>query len=132
MWIIFAVELWVMALLGTALLFVYAWFNPQLSLGLGALDDAHWWAAGYVGLFTTFLPTAIGLFFQRYVSPVTVAFLYVLEPVWGAIAARMILGEHLDWVGVFGASLIVLGSIIHTAATAREDNEEQKATPEPV
>lgn len=124
MWVIFGLELWVVAVLGGLLLFVYKAANPQLALSYSDLEPGHWWAALYVGLATTFLPTAIGLFFQRYVSPVTVAFLYVLEPIWGAVAARLLLGEVLDMVGMFGAALIVLGSIIHTAATSQDEEEE--------
>jgi drug/metabolite transporter (DMT)-like permease len=68
----------------------------------------------YAGLATTFLPTAISIFFQRYVNPVTVAFLYVLEPVWGALIAHVGLGETLTIGGYLGGALIVSGAVLNT------------------
>jgi drug/metabolite transporter (DMT)-like permease len=59
------------------------------------------------------VPAAIGLAFQKYVSPVTVAFIYALEPVMGALAGRWLLGESLSFVGWVGGLLILSGALLN-------------------
>ena len=70
----------------------------------------------YVGLITTLLPSILSIFFQRYLSPVTVGFILILEPIFGAITAAIYLGESLSMRGYFGGGLIVLASLINTLA----------------
>lgn len=73
----------------------------------------------YVGLVTTLLPATISLFFQRYLSPISVAFIFILEPIWGAIIAAIYLGEKLNVLGYLGGSLIVMASLINTLASLK-------------
>lgn len=68
----------------------------------------------YIGFGTTFLPTAISLFMQRYTAPVTVAFIYIFEPVWSALLAWAYLGEALTLRGYLGGALLVFSALFHT------------------
>jgi len=49
----------------------------------------------YISLACTFVPTLITVLLQKYISPVTVSFIYILEPVLGALIANIYLGEVL-------------------------------------
>jgi drug/metabolite transporter (DMT)-like permease len=51
---------------------------------------------------------------QKRVSPVSVAFIYVFEPIWSALLARLYLGETLTLRGYVGGALIVSGALMHT------------------
>lgn len=71
----------------------------------------------YVGLGTTLLPTLVTLLLQKYISPVTVSFIYVLEPIMGALAAYLYLREVFPLDGYVGGLLIVAGALINTWGT---------------
>jgi drug/metabolite transporter (DMT)-like permease len=76
------------------------------------------WVVLYVALACTFLPTLIAVLMQKRLSPVTVSFIYILEPVLGAIIAIIYLHELLPIQGYIGGLLVVVGAIIHTWGTA--------------
>ncbi|ERM00799.1 hypothetical protein Q644_24870 [Brucella intermedia 229E] len=108
-WVIFASELLTMAAYGSI---------HVLVMGSGRLllnrEPSLYWSACYVGIATTVVPTAISIIFQRYVPPVTTAFLYTLEPIWSAVFAAGILGEHLSARGYLGGLAILLGAALHS------------------
>lgn len=108
-WTIFASELLVMTAYGCTLMLLIG--NGKLLLNQ---PSAMYWTACYVGLATTVIPTAISIIFQRYVSPVTTAFLYTFEPIWSAILAAAILGEHLTLRTYLGGLGILLGAVLHS------------------
>jgi drug/metabolite transporter (DMT)-like permease len=81
----------------------------------------------YIGFGTTFLPTAISIFMQKHVSPVTVAFLYIFEPIWSALLARAYLGESLSLRGYLGGFLIVSGTFLHTWREVRSRLRQPEA-----
>lgn len=68
----------------------------------------------YIGIGTTFLPTLFTVLLQKYISPVTVSFIYILEPILGAVVAFLYLHEVLPLDGYLGGGLIVAGALIHT------------------
>ncbi len=72
------------------------------------------WIILYVAGACTFLPTLLTVLLQRHVSPLTVSFIYVLEPVIGAVLANLYLHELLPLVGYIGGGLVFTGSIIQT------------------
>lgn len=111
---VFATELCTMALLGGGTFLVTACLRHQ---SFHYLSSAPLFI--YVGLLTTFLPTAIALYFQPYAKPLTVAFLYTLEPVFGAILAHVIDHETLGLSVYLAGGLIVAGSILETARNLR-------------
>jgi drug/metabolite transporter (DMT)-like permease len=106
----FATEVVTMAVLSAVATGVSGHARGLTAAGFGSV----WPWIVYAGLATTFLPTAISIFFQRYINPVTVAFLYVLEPVWGALIAHLGLGETLTIGGYLGGALIVSGAVLNT------------------
>jgi hypothetical protein len=56
----------------------------------------------------------ITVLMQKHLSPITVSFIYILEPVLGAIVANLYLHEMLPLLGYLGGCLVVVGTIIHT------------------
>lgn len=68
----------------------------------------------YVAGATTFLPILITVLMQKYISPVTVSFIYILEPVLGAIIANLYLHEILPLQGYIGGGMVIVGTLIHT------------------
>jgi drug/metabolite transporter (DMT)-like permease len=73
----------------------------------------------YISLGTTFLPTLITVLLQKYIKPLTVSFIYVLEPVLGAMVAYIYLHETMPIYGYIGGVLIVMGTVINTWGTAQ-------------
>ena len=107
-WVITGVQMLFMAALGWGI-FLWQGGTPHLFL-----DNPNLLKAGfYVGLFTTFFPAIIALAFQKYVPPLTVALLYVPEPVWVAIGARLLDGEAVTALGYVGGGLILLGALVN-------------------
>lgn len=110
LWPLFAIELITLALLADIVAVLSGHVHHMIYGTLAPL----WLPVIYAGIMTTFLPTAISIFFQRYISPVSVAFLYILEPIWGAIIAHIWLHETLSVIGYIGGGLIVLGAGVKT------------------
>src|SRR5581483_11815839 len=77
----------------------------------------------YVAGATTFLPILITVTMQKHISPVTVSFIYILEPVLGAIFAYLYLHETLPPLGYLGGGLVFIGAIIHTTGIALPSKE---------
>jgi drug/metabolite transporter (DMT)-like permease len=73
----------------------------------------------YVAGACTFLPTLIAVLMQRHISPVTTSFIYILEPVLGAVISALYLHESLPLAGYAGGLLVVLGAVIHTWGSAK-------------
>ena len=118
---IFAIELLTMAVCSLVVaLAVGDWhnFHPIFPKDAGTVL--------YVGFATTFLPTIIATFMQRYVSPVTTAFIYVLEPMWSAFAAAIYLGEVLSFRGYLGGACILLGAILNTWIALRGNIQQKR------
>ena len=65
------------------------------------------WVVLYVSTACTFVPTLISVLLQKYISPVTVSFIYILEPVLGALIANIYLHEVLPIQGYIGGGLVV-------------------------
>ncbi|MEZ5404754.1 MAG: DMT family transporter [Verrucomicrobiia bacterium] len=74
---------------------------------------------GYVGLLTTLFPVIVSTLLQKYLSPISVAFIFILEPIWGTIIAAIYLGEKLNFIGYLGGSLIILASMLNTLSSSR-------------
>jgi drug/metabolite transporter (DMT)-like permease len=116
-WPLFGVELVTMA--GWAMLIALL-FGDWQSVHPSFPKDI--WIILYIAGATTFLPTLITVLMQKYVSPVTVSFIYILEPILGAIVANMYLHETLPLQGYLGGGLVVVGTIIHTLSVAWHPN----------
>jgi drug/metabolite transporter (DMT)-like permease len=109
-------------LLGVELLTTALWAN-LVALLFGNWQAVHpdlpkdVWVVLYVAGACTFVPTLITVLLQKYISPVTVSFIYILEPVLGALVANLYLGEILPIQGYIGGGLVVLGALINTWGT---------------
>jgi drug/metabolite transporter (DMT)-like permease len=106
-------------LLGIELLTMALWANLiALLFGDWQVVAPSWPKDGivvsYIGLGTIFLPILITVLLQKYISPVTVAFISVVEPILGALAAFLYLREVLPLDSYLGGALVVAGSLINT------------------
>lgn len=121
---LFAVELLTMAVLGTIAALIFGdWhaFHPALPKDI--------WVVVYIGFATTFLPTIIATFMQRYVSPVTTSFIYILEPIWSALAAALYLGEVLGFRSYLGGACIIIGAVLNTWLSLRAEGRREEIAP---
>ncbi|RZJ78446.1 MAG: DMT family transporter [Flavobacterium sp.] len=75
-------------------------------------NTQFWQGVAFCALFSTAFMYTISNIAQRYISAERVAVIYLFEPVFGAIAAFFILGEHLSWRLILGGALIFLATII--------------------
>lgn len=108
-WPLFAIELLTMALWGNLIALLFGdWNMTHFELPKDALVIL------YIGLGTVFLPTLITLLLQKHISPVTVSFITILEPILSAIIAYLYLHEVLPLNSYLGGGLIVAGVFIHT------------------
>ncbi len=112
-WALFGIELLTTALWASLVVLLFGdWnaFHPALPKdGLVIL---------YVAGACTFLPTLIAVLMQKHVSPVTVSFIYILEPIFGAIVAAFYLHEMLPLNGYLGGVLVIIGAMVHTWGSA--------------
>jgi drug/metabolite transporter (DMT)-like permease len=120
-WPLLGIELLTMALWSNLVVLIFGdWqaVHPSLPHDL--------WVVLYVAGACTFLPTLITVLMQKHISPVTVSFIYILEPVLGAVVATIYLHEMLPIQGYAGGFLVVAGAIIHTwgASIARQPSKE--------
>ena len=119
-WPLFGIELLTMAVWASLVVLLFGdWqsFHPALPKDV--------WVILYVAGVCTFLPTLITVLMQKYISAVTVSFIYILEPVLGAIVANMYLHETLPLDGYIGGGLIVVGALIHTWSAAERPSAER-------
>src|SRR6266851_5595390 len=114
-WPLFGIELLTMALCANLIVLLFGnWQTVHPSL------PHDIWVVLYVAGACTFLPTLITVLMQKHLSPVTVSFIYTLEPILGAFIANIYLREMLPIQGYMGGALVVTGAIIHTWTTARQ------------
>jgi drug/metabolite transporter (DMT)-like permease len=73
----------------------------------------------YVAGACTLVPILLTVCFQGEVAAVTVAFIYTLEPVVGALLAHVYGGEALSSWGYAGGGLMVAGTLLHARGTRR-------------
>jgi len=121
-------------LFGVELLTMAAW-ACLIALLFGNWQDVHpalFKDTGiilYISLGTTFLPTLITVLLQKYIKPLTVSFIYILEPVLGAVVAYIYLHETMSVYGYIGGALIVMGTIVNTWCTAQPSADELAMQP---
>ncbi|GCE14599.1 DMT family transporter [Tengunoibacter tsumagoiensis] len=116
-WPLFGVELLTMALWANLIALL---FGDWQMVNFTFPKDV--WVVLFIGLGTIFLPTLISLLLQKYISPITVSFIYILEPILGTIVAAFYLHEILPLDGYLGGGLIVAGAVIHTWGTIERPN----------
>ncbi len=122
-WPIFGVELLTMAVWANLVVLLFGdWHavHPQLPKDLLVIL--------YVAGACTFLPTLITTLFQKHISPVTVSFIYILEPILGAIFAFIYLRETIPFNGYIGGSLVVVGACIQTWSSISQSATKRAAT----
>lgn len=96
---------WPMALLA------WLWALPRLS-ELRAVPPATWLAVLYLALVATAAVAVLQTYAQRVVPAHTAALIFVLEPVFAALFAYLLLGETLSPWGWLGAALILAAMLL--------------------
>jgi drug/metabolite transporter (DMT)-like permease len=97
---------------------VAALVGPLVERPRLAADPRLWAAICYLAVFATLLCLGVQTWAQRKVSPVRVALISSLEPVFAALWAAALLGEQLALREKLGGALIVLGVAVGEAGTA--------------
>jgi len=119
-WPLFGIELLTMAAWASLVVLLFGdWqsFHPALPKDV--------WVILYVAGACTFLPVLITVLMQKHISAVTISFIYILEPVLGAVVANIYLHEALPLDGYIGGGLIVVGALIHTWSAAERPSAER-------
>ncbi len=126
-WPLFGVELLTMGLWGSLLALLFGdWQVVHLAL------PKDLWVVLYIGIGTTLLPTIFTVWLQKYISPITVSFIYILEPILGAVVAFLYLHEVLPLDGYIGGLLVVAGVVIHTWGTVERPQRLRVERMQPV
>jgi drug/metabolite transporter (DMT)-like permease len=86
-----------------------------------------WMALLFLALFATLLAFGIQTWAQKVVSPVRVALISSLEPVFAALWAALLIGERLSGREFLGGALIVLGVAVGEASAALRARRGAKA-----
>ena len=100
-----SLQLWTMALLA---LF---WAFPTLP-ALREVSPQTFLAIAYLGVVATALVTVLQTYAQRVVPAYLAALIFVLEPVFAALFAYLLLGEALGRLGLLGGALVVLATVV--------------------
>ena len=77
-----------------------------------------WLALIYLALFATLLAFGIQTWAQKVISPLRVALISSLEPVFAALWAAVLIGERLTAREFLGGGLIILGVLVGEASAA--------------
>lgn len=72
----------------------------------------------YIATAATFVPAVLSTFMLRYVDPLEASFIFILEPVWGALIAHLYLGETMPLLNYLGGAFITCGTVIYTWGTS--------------
>lgn len=75
-------------------------------------DNNFWTAIVYCGVFTTAFMYTVSMMAQKYIPAERVAIIYLFEPVFGAIAAVILLGEDLSLRLFIGGGLILAATFV--------------------
>jgi drug/metabolite transporter (DMT)-like permease len=92
--------------------------GPLVEEGRLPASPRLWAAIVYLAVFCTLLAYAVQTWAQRVVTPVRMALLNSLEPVFAAAWAALLLGERLSTGERAGGALIVLAVIVGEAGAA--------------
>ncbi len=112
-----AVQFWPMALLA------WGWAAPQLGQ-LGSLSTGSVWSIVYLGAVATALVSVLQVRAQRVVSAHVAALIFVLEPVFAALFAYLLLGESLGVWGWVGAGLVGVAMLLSELKLGRRGELE--------
>lgn len=114
-WPLLGIELLTMAAWACLIALVFGDWNavhPALPKDIGVIL--------YIGMACTFLPTLITVLVQKQISPITVAFIYIVEPVLAAIVAFFYLHETLPLIGYIGGGLVVAAACLYTLGNVKQ------------
>ncbi|WCK54465.1 EamA family transporter [Aneurinibacillus sp. Ricciae_BoGa-3] len=75
------------------------------------LSPKFWLITGYLAVFATIFAFYVQLVMIRRTSPARVALLLSSEPLFGAMFAMLLMGEHLSFGSLIGGACIILGMI---------------------
>ena len=108
-----AVQFWPMAVLA------WLWALPQLGQ-LGSLSAGSVGSTVYLGAVATALVSVLQVRAQRVVSAHVAALIFVLEPVFAALFAYLLLGERLGVWGWVGAGLVGVAMLLSELRMEKE------------
>lgn len=115
------VSLAIVQLIGVALTCTVAGLPGGFALPLG--EASVWGAVLYTGIVAGVVTMGLQSWAQRYLAPTRTALLMTLEPVFAALFALALGGEHLTWRLAVGGSLIVLATVVGVGPIRPADEE---------
>jgi drug/metabolite transporter (DMT)-like permease len=88
-----------------------------LAVPVGPAWHLHWTgrlilALGVTVIFATGFAFSVQVWAQQYTPPAHTALIFALEPVFAALASRLVTGEHLGGKVLAGSALILAGMVI--------------------
>ncbi|MBU1918624.1 DMT family transporter [bacterium] len=83
-------------------------FDASFAIG----STASYWVLAYFTIFATLMTFAVHLIVQQFSTPMKVAIIFALEPVFAALFAWMFIGEKLIGLQWLGGGLIVAAMIL--------------------
>ncbi len=87
----------------------------------------------YIAMGTNFIPFLLATFMQKYIAPLEVAFLSILEPIWASIIAFAYLGELMPTAFYLAGALVVAGAVFYTWSTAGPfSSRRTRRSPSPI
>ena len=119
-----ALQFWPMALLA------WLWALPQLGQ-ITELSAGSVWSIVYLGAVATALVSVLQVRAQRVVSAPVAALVFVLEPVFAAAFAYVLLGESLGVWGWVGAGLIGVAMLLSELRPVKTESNSLPAPPAP-
>ncbi len=119
-----ALQFWPMAL------FAWLWALPQLGQ-LGNLAAGSIWSMVYLGAVATALVSILQVRAQRVVSAHVAALIFVLEPVFAALFAYLLLGERLGVWGWVGAGLVGVAMLLSELKMGEKERGLEPVPPAP-
>lgn len=127
-----AITLTVVQLLGvTAMASLWVGVDlVALEATLPEVSALPWSRIVYLGVLATAVTTWMQTLGQRLVGPTRTALLYMLEPVWAALFAYVMLGHGLGWRGWLGACAILGATLMVELKGARASTEQTTHAPQ--
>ncbi|WP_316832086.1 DMT family transporter [Pedobacter aquatilis] len=99
----------IVPMFATCALFTFVIVCVKAPATMLPLDNTFWIGVVFCSFFSTAYMYSISNIAQKYISAERIAVIYLLEPVFGALAAASLIGEELSWRLLVGGLFIFIG-----------------------
>lgn len=99
----------IVPMFATCALLTFGVVNWDSPANLFPADHTFWFGVIFCSLFSTAYMYSVSNIAQKYISAERVAVIYLLEPIFGALAAAYLIGEVITWQLLIGGLFIFAG-----------------------